>query len=171
MTSHTALSGQSSGQGSQPRVVVTTPLVPPGVPLARQIEVRVEGDEPGAASGAATAPAASSLLRPCRLNFRDGCYALFYQPTGSAVSYEGTLRVDRAAPDGGPDGIIVSGDLYTRPKVRVPPIHPTPVGAHGDASDGAVATEQSHFRCNIGKPAMAVIMVKEIRTIIGDKEI
>jgi len=41
------------------------------------------------------------------------------------VTFEGTLRVDRSAPDGGPDNLIVSGDLYRRLPV-VGPIVPTP---------------------------------------------
>jgi hypothetical protein len=68
-------------------------------------------------------------IKVCNLDFRDGCYVLTYRASG-LTSFEGTLRVDRAAPDGGPDNIIVSGDLYTKPPV----LNPSPVA--GDTPAG-----------------------------------
>ncbi len=49
----------------------------------------------------------------CTLDLREGCYQIQFKPTGSHVTLEGTLRVDRSAPDGGSDNLIVSGDLYS----------------------------------------------------------
>ena len=60
---------------------------------------------------------------PCKLDFREGCYQINFKPTASLVTFEGTLRVDRSAPDGGADHLIVSGDLYTRLPV-IGPIAP-----------------------------------------------
>jgi hypothetical protein len=66
-------------------------------------------------------------LVPCRLDFREGCYQITYKPTASLVTFEGTLRVDRSAPDGGADHLIVSGDLYTHPLIGPPfPVQPAP---------------------------------------------
>ena len=59
-------------------------------------------------------------LIPCRLDFREGCYQLSFRPTASLVTFQGTLRVDRSAPNGGADNLIVSGDLYTRLPVSAP---------------------------------------------------
>ena len=54
-------------------------------------------------------------LKVCNLGFVDGCYSMTIRRTGSLWSQVGTVRVDRAAPDAGPDGLIVSGDVYNRP--------------------------------------------------------
>jgi hypothetical protein len=61
----------------------------------------------------------------CRGVLPGGCYALTFTPTTSLVLFEGTLRVDRSAPDPGPDNIIVSGDLYRR-RLLLPPIPVAP---------------------------------------------
>ena len=78
-------------------------------------------------TGAGSADSADS--QPCKLDFREGCYQINFTPTASLVTFEGTLRVDRSAPDGGADNLIVSGDLYTRRPVIgpvVPPVTPVP---------------------------------------------
>jgi hypothetical protein len=54
-------------------------------------------------------------LQFCNLGFLDGCYSLTIRRTGSLWSQVGTVRVDRGAPDAGPDGLIVSGDVYNDP--------------------------------------------------------
>ena len=54
-------------------------------------------------------------LEFCNLGFLDGCYSLSIRRTGSLWSQVGTIRVDRGAPDAGPDGLIVSGDVYNDP--------------------------------------------------------
>ncbi|WP_405957275.1 hypothetical protein [Streptomyces phaeochromogenes] len=61
-------------------------------------------------------------LKPCHLDFRDGCYQVTIRPNMVAFrNTVGTLRVDRAAPAAGPDGVIISGDLYRQPP---PVVHP-----------------------------------------------
>lgn len=98
----------------------------PLAPLATVVTIAGEGEAedqppvPGPVPMALPGPIPS--LTPCRLDFRQGCYQINYRPTGSLVTFEGTLRVDRSAPDGGPDKLIVSGDLYT----RLPVIKPVP---------------------------------------------
>ncbi|XUJ33732.1 hypothetical protein ACQ5SK_40170 [Bradyrhizobium japonicum] len=105
----------------------------PQVPLSRQISFSDEesGDQP-AATGLQPFPP----FRLCRLDFREGCYQINFRPTAGFVTFEGTLRVDRSAPDGGADHLIVSGDLYSRRPVigPIPPVGPVvPVGdADGD---------------------------------------
>ena len=55
----------------------------------------------------------------CFTDFREGCYAINYTPSIVAFNdFEGTLRVDRSAPNGGADNMIVSGDLYR----KAPPV-------------------------------------------------
>ena len=71
---------------------------------------------------------------PCKLDFREGCYQINFKPTASLVTFEGTLRVDRSAPDGGADQLIVSGDLYSRLPV-IGPITPTPAAAPADVDE------------------------------------
>jgi hypothetical protein len=145
-------SNPSSG-GSRKHNVPTSaagPIVTPAVPLSRSIAVTAEAegtavaDQPG---GPTPQPAPNTpvpSLTPCHLNFRDGCYVITYRPTGSPVTFEGTLRVDRSAPDGGPDNIIVSGDLYTAPAGHdaiVPVAVPTPAPSEGDIEGAEAATE------------------------------
>src|SRR4051794_25253458 len=91
------------------------PVFSPSVPLARLVDL---APDPHDAPGPGMPSPAS---RPCRLDFRSGCYVITHQPTGALTSFQGTLRVDRGAPGSGPDRIIVSGDLYTRrPGVDLP---------------------------------------------------
>ena len=78
-----------------------------------------------------------SALIPCRLDFREGCYQINFRPNASLVSFEGTLRVDRSAPDGGADNLIVSGDLYSiRPVIGpITPVSPvSPIDADDDGA-------------------------------------
>ena len=87
------------------------------------------------------APQPIPALKLCRLDFREGCYQINFRPNASLVSFEGTLRVDRSAPDGGADNLIASGDLYTiRPVIGpitpVPPVSPVSP-SDADDDDGA----------------------------------
>ena len=108
-------SDPSSSSTSRKSSVVpnsASPSVTLGVPLAAPIAVTSDGAAEPSADDPSTAPGAA--LKPCKLEFRDGCYVIAHRPSGGRTVFEGTLRVDRAAPDAGPDGIIVSGDLYSR---------------------------------------------------------
>lgn len=113
-----------AGPGS-PRVVAAAvpPVIPPEVPLAKRIPVDGAGADgipeaglpPGPSSG--PVPGAGPLPPPfkvCRSLLRGGCYVLSFQPSNKIAALQGTLRVDRSAPDGGPDNLIASGDLYRR---------------------------------------------------------
>jgi hypothetical protein len=114
----------------------------PLVPLSRQVPITNEGLDEDLVSGAApTAPA----LVPCKLDFREGCYQIHFKPTASLVTFEGTLRVDRSAPDGGPDDLIVSGDFYTRIPTLGPPSSAPPAdpGDADESSEPAVALRLS----------------------------
>jgi hypothetical protein len=100
----------------------------PLVPLSRQISLSDEetGDQPS-----------SPGLQPCELDFREGCYQINFKPTAGFVSFEGTLRVDRSAPDGGADNLIVSGDLYSH-RPAIGPVAPSrPAAPAGAEQDGA----------------------------------
>lgn len=115
-------------------------VVPPGVPVAVPLTVE---DEPPEAPGAfatnadAPAPQPSPPLGPCRPDFRDGCYQITIRPTlGTFQSTVGTLRVDREAPAAGPDGVIVSGDLYRQPPPVAQPVGGDPGASSGDALAG-----------------------------------
>jgi hypothetical protein len=99
----------------------------PLVPLARLVSMGEEGAEEQPASLDQFAPAILPPFVPCKLDFRQGCYKINIRPTGSLVTFEGTLRVDRSAPDGGADNLIVSGDLYSRLPVIGPVAPPQPV--------------------------------------------
>lgn len=88
-------------------------------------------------------------FKRCNLDFRDGCYEVTIRRNRFFGSQVGTLRVDRQAPDAGPDGVIVSGDLYNQ---RLWPWLvaelPTVVQRVGDTEDatklaGSVAAEAS----------------------------
>lgn len=121
------------------------PTVLPDAPLASPIDVTIDSD--GLPAGTAAPPgmaAADPIAGPvpippfhiCRLDFRDGCYAMTFRPAGIFFqTFRGTLRVDRAAPDGGPDRIIVSGDLYRDPLV----IDPSPLALAGAESSTPIA--------------------------------
>jgi len=74
---------------------------------------------------------------PCGLDFREGCYQIAFRPTASVVTFEGTLRVDRSAPDGGSDNLIVSGDLYSRLPVLGTQPMAAPVQSVADADEAA----------------------------------
>lgn len=78
-------------------------------------------------------------IKLCRLDFRDGCYEVTIRRNRSLWPQVGTLRVDRQAPDAGPDGVIVSGDLYNQrlwpwPGGTIGPVV-TEVKGTGDAGD------------------------------------
>ncbi len=100
---------ESSGSGHSSPVTSAAPVMKPMTPLSRQVRLDAEPlgtDQP-------QVPAPALPVMPCKLDFREGCYQIRYKPTGSSVTFQGTLRVDRSAPDGGADNLIVSGDLYS----------------------------------------------------------
>ena len=111
------------------------PTMTPLVPLSRQVRLGEDGAEDQTPGPGPLLPAPVTIppFIPCKLDFREGCYQVNFKPTGSLVTFEGTLRVDRSAPDGGPDQLIVSGDLYTRLPV-IGPIRQTP-GGPGDVNE------------------------------------
>jgi hypothetical protein len=125
---------ESSRSSSQGPAASAAPTMKPLVPLSRQVRMTDESsgeDQPTVAPPPTIGPI--PFVR-CGLDFREGCYQINFRPTGSLVTFEGTLRVDRSAPDGGPDNLIVSGDLYT----RLPVIGPVgPVGPVSPAPDEA----------------------------------
>lgn len=107
------------------------PAMKPLVPLSRQISFGDDDD------GDQTAAADLQPIPPfklCKLDFREGCYQINFKPTAGFVSFEGTLRVDRSAPDGGADHLIVSGDLYSKRPV-IGPINPVPPVVIGTDED------------------------------------
>ncbi|WP_246670109.1 hypothetical protein [Bradyrhizobium stylosanthis] len=112
------------------------PAMKPLVPLSRQISFGEEepGDQPAATDLQPIPP-----FRLCKLDFREGCYQINFRPTASLVTFEGTLRVDRSAPDGGADHLIVSGDLYSTRLVIDPLPHPLPPVGGTDEEDDAAA--------------------------------
>jgi hypothetical protein len=147
-------SDSSSSSTSRKSSVVpnaASPSVTLGVPLAAPIGVTSEAVSDATADDPSLPQAASQ--KPCKLEFLDGCYVITHRPIGGRTLFEGTLRVDRAAPDAGPDGIIVSGDLYVRKLVADPPgtnqilapVSPvTPVGPGGvPAARAAIRPAQS----------------------------
>jgi hypothetical protein len=92
-----------------------------GAPISVPITVNSGSREPDGPVRATAAFLGSLVTRGefgfCAPDFRDGCYQIAIA-TGITVfgdRFEGTLRVDRGFPEGGPDGIIVSGDLYRVP--------------------------------------------------------
>ena len=107
----------------------------PANPHQRRREQRISHRHPGRKRPMPT-------FKPCRLDFREGCYQITFKPTAGFVTFEGTLRVDRSAPDGGADHLIVSGDLYSRRPV-IGPITPVQPAAPADADEGGapVASE------------------------------
>ena len=111
----------------------------PLVPLSPAGERRRRGaaeDQPPTHSGPCPDLAPLPPFMPCRLDFREGCYQINFRPTGSLVTFEGTLRVDRSAPDGGADNLIVSGDLYSRLPV-IGPVTPVPPVVRAPSADEA----------------------------------
>lgn len=130
--------------------------IQPGVPLAAPISFeadqpsadtpQVPGPDPGPALPELAPPPLPPIppYKPCNLGFKDGCYAVTFRPTGSLRPFVGTLRVDRRAPEAGPDGVIVSGDLY----LGAPPwvVDPGPTRAPDtdqDVAPGSVAAALS----------------------------
>ncbi|BBC38985.1 hypothetical protein SGFS_102790 [Streptomyces graminofaciens] len=110
---------------SEPRVLPNNANVTPsGIPVAAPILVEdasagAQGDDQGAAGAQSGLPVPVPLprLRPCRIDFRNGCYQVTIRPNQPSLpSTVGTLRVDRGAPAAGEDGVIVSGDLYRLPQ-------------------------------------------------------
>lgn len=130
-----------AGPGTRIPVVSAGPTMRPLVPLSRQVRLGAgELDEDQPPLPAPAPPLPIPPFMPCRLDFREGCYQINFRPTASLVTFEGTLRVDRSAPDGGADNLIVSGDLYSRrpvigPITPVPPV--TPPVAPTDADEAA----------------------------------
>jgi hypothetical protein len=115
-----------------------------GVPLAEPLTIEAEGEQPipgpqlpqlphlpVPGPGPIPMPFPFLPFQFC-VKLKQGCYALTYRPNNSLISYEGTLRVDRSDPDGGPDNLIVSGDLYRKPfffppiPIPKPPFPPIP---------------------------------------------
>ena len=94
--SGSSLSSRASA-GAPP--ATTGSIVPLGVPLSRAISVTpsegssVGMDAPAVGGVSPTLPPIPPF-KPCKLDFRDGCYEIHYKPTASLVSYDGTLRVD-----------------------------------------------------------------------------
>ena len=133
----------SEHESGSAKVPVTSagPAMKPLVPLSRQIRISDDGagDAPPSPIPGPVPPIPPiPPIKPCRLDFREGCYQINFTPTASLVTFEGTLRVDRSAPDGGADNLIVSGDLYTRRPVIgpvVPPVIPVPPVAPPDADE------------------------------------
>jgi hypothetical protein len=107
---------ESADTGDTISVTSTVPTVKPLVPLSRQVRLNDQSLDVDVPASAAHLMASepTSLFKPCKLAFQEGCYQLAFIPTGSVVTYEGTLRVDLSAPDAGADNLIVSGDLYSK---------------------------------------------------------
>ncbi|TWB04050.1 hypothetical protein FBZ96_102524 [Bradyrhizobium stylosanthis] len=126
----------SSGSLAKMTDASVEPAMKPLVPLSRQISFGEEepGDQPAATDLQPIPP-----FRLCKLDFREGCYQINFRPTASLVTFEGTLRVDRSAPDGGADHLIVSGDLYSTRLVIDPLPHPLPPVGGTDEEDDAAA--------------------------------
>lgn len=132
----------AGSNGGTPSSVANS-IVPPGVPLARPVAIQDESNDAPGPTDATPGPGATTPqppLVPCRIDFRDGCWQIEYRPNQSLVSFVGTLRVDRKAPNAGADNIIVSGDLYTRSRVIGPVITTdTPNGSLAAAASAAHA--------------------------------
>lgn len=104
------------GQGVKAAVRASVPTIAPDIPIAEHVTVD---------SGDGVSP--STLLpafKFCGSSLREGCYTITFRPSGSILSsfFQGTLRVDRSSPDGGPDNVIVSGDMYKKRIILRPPI-------------------------------------------------
>jgi hypothetical protein len=137
---------ESGGRSGSSPVTSAGPTMKPLVPLAKQVSIGEEGSaEAQGASPAPPVPGPFPPFVPCKLDFREGCYQLNFRPTGSLVTFEGTLRVDRSAPDGGADNLIVSGDLYSRLPVIGPITVPSPVATldPGEAGEPIAALPTS----------------------------
>jgi hypothetical protein len=112
----------------------------PGVPVSTPVTVSSDPTDSEAA-GKLVSPAGVTVgFKFCVPDFREGCYQIAIA-TGISVfgdRFEGTLRVDRHTPGGGPDGIIVSGDLYRAPGLVI-----FPGSDPGDTSAGTLASALS----------------------------
>lgn len=141
------------GEAGVTRAPVTTagPTMQPLVPLAKMLQFG--SDEEANADQPPVNPAPPGPVEPipplvpCRLNFREGCYQINFRPTASLVTFEGTLRLDRSAPNGGADNLIASGDLYSRlpvldPGIPIPPVGPV-VPVPDEPGAAAVAVPMS----------------------------
>jgi hypothetical protein len=124
---------QSEARTAKLPVTSAGPTLRPNAPLSQPVRLTEDGDENVPPELQAVTPALGPFppFGPCKLDFREGCYQINFKPTGSLITFEGTLRVDRSAPDGGADHLIVSGDLYTHLPV-IGPITP-PVITVGNA--------------------------------------
>ena len=157
------------GAGAVPALV--PPVIRPAVPIARRVVLEQEdragaapagpaagpGPDPGPVPGPGAATGSGPVPPPgpaggpvppvgpftfCRNDFREGCWSIVYQPDFRLVTFRGTVRVDRSDPDAGADGVILSGDLYSRPIVGPLPAPDTGVDAPGGpapADDAGVA--------------------------------
>src|SRR5262249_9302412 len=138
---------ESSEGGARMPVTIAGPAMRPVVPLSRMVRIEEEGAEDQPTSSAVLPPGVGPFppLIRCKLDFREGCYRIKFKPTASPESFEGTLRVDRSAPDGGADHLIVSGDLYSHLPVIGPvgPIAPLPPPAPADADEGGEPVESA----------------------------
>lgn len=121
-----------AGAAPPPAAARLASLVQAEVPLAKMLT--------GIDSEAGPQAAAAADSSRNRQALREGCYALRFQPVSSASSLRGTLRVDRSAPDGGLDNLIVSGDLYL-----IPP---------GDEADRAASSTANGVR---SQPSLAAV--------------
>ncbi|MFG2824490.1 hypothetical protein ACGFX4_34300 [Kitasatospora sp. NPDC048365] len=131
--------GSSTAEaGARPRPDGADPL-PPDVPDAPVITAE---RGPASAAGAAD-EAASAAGSGCDPELRHGCYTVTIRPRQpGARLLVGTLRVDRTAPGAGPDGLIVSGDLYRRPAAEPAPgpLRAAPAGARPGGSVAAAVS-------------------------------
>jgi hypothetical protein len=181
------MSDHFSPQGWPHEDAFALPVTPTEIPVAAPINVEgqpTDVDEP-LIPGADPAPIPPSIppgpglppvptppfppippfpqIKWCNLGFRDGCYAVTVRPTGSLRSLVGTLRVDRGAPGAGPDGVIVSGDLY---RGLLPwPVHPglpmaarstDPDVASGDSDAGDASAQPGSVAAAVSSAALPI---------------
>jgi hypothetical protein len=119
----------STGQGQTGFAPVAEPLIVD------------EHDDPNTTAAGITATATTALqpgvggiVAPlCRINLREGCYRITYQPKVSTSVFHGTMRVER----GGANSTI-SGDLYRflNPVIALP----TSIGSVATAVERPAAT-------------------------------
>ncbi|WP_298877888.1 hypothetical protein [uncultured Bradyrhizobium sp.] len=126
------------------------PAMNPQVPLSRHISF--SDDESGEQDVKIPVPPFPPF-KLCRLDFREGCYQINFKPTFGFVSFEGTLRVDRSAPDGGPDNLIVSGDLYSRlPVIKPNPPLPPVISKDEEEGEGSGLTSLAASLSAVDEP-------------------
>jgi len=158
-----------TGHGDLPQQMMNpVTIAPSGVPLARPI---VPDDSDGfdefdgadlPLSGPIPEPPGPrppiAPIRRCKLDFRDGCWEVSIRRNHSIWPLVGTLRVDRQAPDAGPDGLIVSGDLYNqrffpwpgKPVGPIGPVRPVP----GDVAEVSGSVAAAASRTKIESPLL-----------------